>query len=76
MPKIIVKKSVVPNQEAIHYVFTQGYKIYPTTQNNETFKIVMELGHQRAVLDEVYTRKDIDWGINEIVNRLFERQSK
>jgi len=73
--KKIVKKAVIPNQEAIIYAHRQGYKIYPTTSNNETYKIVMELGHQRAILEEVYTKRDVDWGLQEVYNRVYERQN-
>jgi hypothetical protein len=73
--KKLVKKAVIPNQEAIIYAHRQGYKIYPTTNDNETYKIVMELGHQKAILEEVYTKRDVDWGLQEIYNRVYERQN-
>lgn len=70
------RKSFTTNQEAIKFVFREGYKIFPITDDNQTYKIRMIKGHQQATLEETYTSRDIDWGISEIYRKLYERQKK
>lgn len=70
------KKSFATNQEHIKFVFREGYKIFPITDDNKTYKIRMIRGHQQATLDETYTYRDIDWGISELYRKLYERQNK
>ena len=52
------------------------YKIYPSTTDNVVYFVSMEKGHQKATLTERYTMKDIDFGINEIYNKLYDKRIK
>jgi hypothetical protein len=72
----IVKKPFTTNYDAIRYCFKEGYVIYPFTTDNVVYFIHMEKGHQKAALTERYTMKDIDFGINEIYNKLYDKRIK
>ena len=72
----IVKKPFTTNYDAIRYCFKEGYKIYPFTTDNVVYFVSMEKGHQKATLTERYTMKDIDFGINEIYNKLYDKRIK
>ena len=74
--KRIVKKPFITNYDAIRYCFKEGYKIYPSTTDNAVYFVTMEKGHQKATLTERYTLKDIDFGINEIYNKLYDKRNK
>jgi len=62
------------NQEAVKYCFDKGYKIYPITNDNVTYRIEMTLGNQKATLTDVYNQKDIHQAIADVYQKCYDKR--
>jgi 2-phospho-L-lactate transferase/gluconeogenesis factor (CofD/UPF0052 family) len=64
---------VTLNQEALKYCFKEGYKIYPTTDDNATYKIEVTRGNDRAIFNQVYNQKDIHQAIADVYLKIYNK---
>lgn len=68
------KKIYNLNQEAVKYCFREGYKIYPITEDNVNYRIEISKAHQKAILEEVYSQKDIHQAISDVYQRYYDKR--
>lgn len=61
------------NQEALKYCFKEGYKIYPITDDNATYKIEVIRGNDRAIFNQVYNQKEIHQAIADVYLKIYNR---
>lgn len=61
------------DQDALKYCFKEGYKIYPITDDNATYRIEVKRGKDRAIFNQVYNQKEIHQAIADVYLKIYNR---
>jgi hypothetical protein len=63
------------SQEIIKWCFSEGYKIYPVTKDNQTYQVEVSKAHQIALLDETHTKRTIHQAVKDVYIKLYNKQN-
>ena len=68
------KKIYKLNQEAVKYCFKEGYKIYPVTSDNVSYRVEVSKAHQIATIKDIYYQKDINQAIADTYEMIYTKR--
>jgi 2-phospho-L-lactate transferase/gluconeogenesis factor (CofD/UPF0052 family) len=64
---------VTLDQEALKYCFREGYKIYPITDDNTTYRVEVTRGNDRAIFKQVYNQRTIHQAIADVYLKIYNK---
>lgn len=76
MPKKKIVKQVLVNQDAMKYCFRNGYKIYPITTDNASYRIQVTKGNQIFTFEDMYNKNTIHKGISDVYDKIYNKHLK
>lgn len=63
------------SQEIIKWCFSEGYKIYPVTKDNQTYQVEVCKAHQKALLTETHSKRTIHKAVEDVYIKLYNKQN-
>ena len=65
--------NVVINVDALKWCFDNDYKIYPVTEDNQNYRLVVERGAQRKMGKRIYNWRQIDQAVWDLMEYLYNK---
>jgi hypothetical protein len=62
--------------DAVRYAFANDYRVYPVTEDNYNYRVVVERGSKKAVSSKIYTKNTIDKAIERTIFKIQENAIK
>ena len=64
------------NMDAFVWCIRNNFKVYPVTENNEDYKVVVEFEGGSHKFPQMYTKKTISRAVSDMYCKIYEQKSK
>tara|TARA_Y100001938_G_C7996582_1_gene382419 strand:+ start:193 stop:411 length:219 start_codon:yes stop_codon:yes gene_type:complete len=70
-----MRKIKVLCPKAVQWAIANDFYIYPVTEDNLIYNIIVEKGNKKAMLQEKYNKKTVHEGIAEVYSKLYKKHN-
>lgn len=60
---------------AVDFCFKNGYKIYPVTEDNNYYKVCVEINKKQHIFKNVYYKTKIDKAIEDTYFKIYKQKA-
>ena len=65
--------NVTINVDALQWCFRNDYKIYPVTEDNQNYRLMIERGAQKKMGQRIYNWRQIDQAVWDLMEYLYNK---